>query len=132
MKASTTRHIWFVCLVFISLFSSCYEQKRLSEEPEDLLPPDKMISFLVDLHLAEAKMGYGGMRDADSLEIVFRNYEYHLFDKHNIKDSAYYHSYEYYLSNMDQLYEIYSSVVDSLSVLNSLEKNKDLVISNKE
>ena len=115
-------------LLCVSILGSCTYQKEAGA-PKDLVPPEKMIPFLVDLHLAEAKMSYGDVRDADSLEIVFRNYEHYLFEKHEIEDSTYYRSYEYYLSNMDQLHEIYGAVVDSLSVLNSIEKNKDYGIT---
>ena len=115
----------------MGMLYSCSQQK-VPEKPEDLIPPEQMVPFLVELHLAEAKMSYGNIRDADSLEIVFRNYEQHLFNKYEIKDSVYYRSYEYYLSNMDQLHEIYGAVVDSLSVLNSIEKNKDFGISNNK
>jgi len=120
-----------VVFVFLlaALMSACTYDKG-TEAPDNLVPPDKMISFLVDLHLAEAKMSYGDIRDADSLEIVFRNYERSLFNKYDMQDSAYYRSYEYYLTNMDQLQEIYGAVVDSLSVLNSIEKNKDYEVSN--
>lgn len=111
-----------------TLFACTYQKGP--ERPDDLIPPEQMVPFLVELHLAEAKMSYGDIRDADSLEIVFRNYEKHLFEKYKIEDSLYYRSYEYYLSNMDQLHEIYGAVVDSLSVLNSIEKNKDFGISN--
>ncbi len=123
-------HRWSL-LLLISILGSCTHQKE-AEAPDDLVPPEKMISFLVDLHLAEAKMSYGDVRDPDSLEIVYRNYERYLFDKYAIEDSTYYQSYKYYLSNMDQLHEIYGAVVDSLSVLNSIEKNKDYGISDPD
>lgn len=116
-------------LLLTIVMASCAPDKE-PEAPDNLVPADKMIPFLVDLHLAEAKMSYGDIREADSLEIVFRNYERYLFSKYKIEDSAYYRSYEYYLTNMDQLHEIYGAVVDSLSVLNSIEKNKDYEVSN--
>ncbi len=122
---------WFVSVLLISLSVSCTYQKG-PDKPDHLIAPEQMVPFLVELHLAEAKMSYGDIRGADSLEIVFRNYEKLLFDKYNIEDSTYYQSYEYYLSNMDELHKIYGAVVDSLSVLNSIEKNKDFGISNNK
>jgi len=127
----TLRGSFFLFIFVLPLVLSCTEEPRI-EKSKGLVPPEQMVSFLVDMHLAEAKMSYGDIRDADSLEIVFRHYERHLFDKYGIQDSAYYRSYEYYLSNMDQLQNIYGAVVDSLSVLNSMEKNKDFGISNNK
>ncbi|WPP53347.1 DUF4296 domain-containing protein [Catalinimonas niigatensis] len=111
----------------ILLISGC-RQEEAPPKPKGLISENKMISFLIDLHIAEAKVGYIKVKDRDSLEIIFRNYEQSLFEKHNISDSAYYKSYEYYLADMEKMHEIYTSVVDSLSVLNSMEKNKELVI----
>lgn len=116
------------CLGALLIIAAC-QQEEMIQKPNGLLPEDKMISFLVDMHIAEAKMGYVQVNDRDSLEIIFRNYEKALFEKHQINDSAYYRSYEYYLADMEKMHEIYSAVVDSLSVLNSIEKNKDLGIS---
>jgi hypothetical protein len=106
------------------LLMGCREETEVVERPEELLSKPKMVSYLVDLHLAEAKLTYSDIRKRDSLEIAFRNYEQYLYEKHDIEEQAYKRSYEYYLSNMDEMNEIYSAVVDSLSVLNSLEKNK--------
>ncbi len=117
-------------LGLLLLLAACSETEAI-EKPEGLLSEVKMISFLTDLHIAEAKMSYIEVKDRDSLEIIFRNYEQALFEKYNIEDSAYYRSYEYYLTDMAKMHEIYSAVVDSLSVLNSIEKNKETGKSEK-
>ncbi|WKN44494.1 DUF4296 domain-containing protein [Tunicatimonas pelagia] len=101
------------------------------ESPVDLLDKSTMASILIDLHLAEAKMSYTGSRNADSIEIIYRNYEYSVFKDHNVTDSIYFRSYEYYLDHMAEMEQIYSAVVDSLSVMNSAEKAKDLGIANR-
>lgn len=116
-----------IIICSVLLFACAREQKNeYVKKPANLLSKDKMISFLIDLHLAEAKVSYAKVKNSDSTEILFRNYEQYLFEKHHIDDSAYYQSYEYYLAHMDQLEDIYAAVVDSLSVLNSTEKAKDL------
>lgn len=83
-----------------------------------------MVSFLIDLHLAEAKMNYAEVRRSDSTEILFRNYEKHLMNQHGFTDSVYLKSYTYYLDNMELMNEIYDDVVDSLNVMSTLEKAK--------
>lgn len=119
-----------ILLILLSsgLLCACAEEvkREYVKKPANLLSKEKMISFLIDLHLAEAKMSYIGVKSADSTEMLFRNYEKYLLEKHHIDDSTYYQSYQYYLAHMDQLDEIYSAVVDSLNVMNSMEKSKEL------
>jgi hypothetical protein len=89
-----------------------------------------MVSFLIDLHLAEAEMNYAEVRQADSTEILFRNYEKHLTDKHGFTDSVYLQSYAYYLDHMELMDEIYEDVVDSLNVMSALEKAREQEAAN--
>ena len=118
--------ILFVILVWTAISTACTTDRTLSEPPSQLLSQQEMVSFLIDLHLAEAKMNYIEIGKNDSLEIVFRNYEKYLMNQHGFTDSVYLQSYEYYLDHMELLDEIYSDVVDSLSVMNSREKAKEL------
>ncbi|WP_367281897.1 DUF4296 domain-containing protein [Tunicatimonas pelagia] len=120
--------------IFLSLYlllGACASSEQSMESPVDLLDKSTMASILIDLHLAEAKMSYTGSRNADSIEIIYRNYEYSVFKDHNVTDSIYFRSYEYYLDHMAEMEQIYSAVVDSLSVMNSAEKAKDLGIANR-
>ena len=112
-------------LTFIFSVSACNSSSELVEKPDDLLSQPQMVSFLIDMHLLEAKMSYIGTRDSDSLNLLFNNYEHHLMEKHGIDETTYQQSYTYYLDHMGQLKEIYDTVVDSISVLNSLEKKQD-------
>lgn len=123
-------HIFLVSVLLLG--TACEKSEDLVDPPADLLEKDQMISLLIDLHLAEAKMSYTGSRNADSIEIIYRNYEQAIFEEHHATDSSYLHSYEYYLDHMDELEEIYSAVVDSLSVMNSVEKAKDVGIANRD
>ena len=84
-----------------------------------------MVSFLIDLHLLEAKMNYAEVRQSDSTEILFRNYEKHLMNEHGFTDSVYLKSYAYYLDHMELMNEIYEDVVDSLNVMSTLEKARE-------
>ena len=112
------------CLTFL-FASACNSSPELVEKPDNLLSEQQMVSFLIDMHLLEAKMSYIGTRDPDSLNLLFNNYEHHLMEKHGIDETTYQQSYAYYLDHMGQLKEIYDAVVDSISVLNSLEKKQD-------
>ena len=113
-------------------FTGCYHDRTLSDRPPQLLSQQEMVSFLIDLHLAEAKMNYIEVGKTDSLEMIFRNYEKHLMDQHGFADSVYLQSYGYYLDHMELMDDIYSDVVDSLSVMNSREKAKKLEETSEE
>lgn len=115
-----------VVTVALILLVGCGSDNALTEPPPQLLSQQQMVSFLIDLHLAEAKMNYTEVRNSDSLEVVFRNYEKHLLNQHGFTDSVYLQSYEYYLDHMELMDEIYSDVVDSLSVMNSQLKAKEV------
>ena len=94
------------------------------EKPEWLLEKDKMIGFLIDLHLAEARLTRLGVK-RDSTQKLFEAYEKQLFDKHEIDDSIYYKSYNYYLEDIKEMKEIYVAVVDSLNVREQLLKQNN-------
>ena len=125
------RHRIIFLLSACFLGFACERPDELTKPPADLLSKEQMTSLLIDLHLAEAKMSYLDVRSADSIEILYRNYEYAIFEDHGVTDSAYFRSYEYYLDHMEGLEAIYSAVVDSFSVMNSMEKAKDLEIANR-
>ena len=119
-------------IIFLGvLLGACERSQELTIPSGDLLDKSKMASILIDLHLAEAKMSYIGAKQADSTEIIYRNYEYAIFKEHGVTDSVYFRSYEYYLEHMGEMEQIYSAVVDSLSEMNSAEKAKDLGIANR-
>lgn len=123
------RIIILLAAVFFGI--ACEPSDELIPPPADLLSKEQMTSLLIDLHIAEAKMSYTDVRNADSTEVLYRNYEYAIFAEHGTTDSAYFRSYEYYLDNMEEMEDIYTAVVDSFSVMNSLEKAKALELANR-
>ena len=87
--------------------------------PEHLLGKDEMINVLLDLHIAEAEIVSLRVK-RDSSEIYFREAEKVIFEKFGIPDSIFKESYEFYLENPEFLEEVYSAVVDSLSLKEKL------------
>jgi predicted HAD superfamily phosphohydrolase len=102
-------------VIIILMAVSC-----LSERSSDSLMDEReMTSYLIDLHIAEASVQ--NLRLAkDSAKIVFAAREKLLLLEHNITDSIFINSYNYYLENPEKLQEIYSTVVDSISLRQSL------------
>ncbi len=116
------RRAGLALLMTVVFTSACTDTNTFSEPPAELLTRQEMVSFLVDLHLTEAKMKYAEVRSTDSLEMLFRNYELHLMQEHGIEDSVYLQSYAYYLENMSMMNEIYEDVVDSLNLMSTQQK----------
>ncbi len=119
-----------IMLLFTVTFTGCNYDTTLTEPSSQLLSKQQMVSFLIELHLTEAKMNYAEVRQSDSTEILFRNYEKYLMNEHGFTDSVYLESYAYYLDHMELMDEIYEDVVDSLNVMSTLEKAREQEAAN--
>ena len=102
-------------------FTLCACSSEEIEPPENLISKEQMIGFLIDLHLAEAKINTLGVPH-DSAKLLYKHYERYLFEKHHIEDSAYYKSFQYYLQDLEVMDEIYGAIVDSLNVMNTMSR----------
>jgi len=79
-------------LLFIAITIVILGCVRKDKPPEDLMSKEQMVSFLIDLHIMEAKMNTTRF-PRDSVEAVFPEIEKELFKKHNISDTVYFKSY---------------------------------------
>jgi hypothetical protein len=89
------------------------------QQPNTIMDQGQMTNYLIDLHMAEAAVQNLRLK-ADSAKIVFSAKEKQLLSKHQITDSVFINSYNYYLEHPIKLEEIYSAVVDSISLRQSL------------
>jgi hypothetical protein len=96
---------------------------RKDKPPKDIMSKQEMVSFLIDLHIIEAKMNFARFPN-DSIKLFFPEIEKELFKKHNISDTLYFKSYQYYLNDMFDMEEIYTAVVDSLSLRERISSKK--------
>lgn len=83
--------------------------------PDHVMAQDQMVPFLIDIHLAEAKIKVLKLHH-DSSMVFYRKLEDDIYEKHHISDSIYKESYDYYMNHPDLLLEIYERVIDSLSL----------------
>lgn len=82
-----------------------------------------MVNVLIDIQLTE------GMVSAlpityDSSQLLYSLMEKDVFLKHGVEDSVFYHSMIFYLEDAKKIDQIYSRVIDSLVVKESLPNNK--------
>ena len=83
--------------------------------PKNIYPKEQVAVFLKDLYVLEQKIKDLKL-DKDSAKIVFEYYENLLYEKHNMNDSIYRISFEYYIEDINSLSKIYEVIADSLSL----------------
>lgn len=104
------KKILFIGLLFMGF--SCVNKPA---PPEGIMSQQEMVDFLIDIHIIEAKVSMSRI-PYDSVKLFFDEVEDSLYRKHHVTDSIYKKSYQYYLEKIDLMEEIYSAVVDSLSL----------------
>lgn len=98
---------------FLLTTSGCLQQNEVSA-PAQLLPPEKMVSLLIELHTLEARTENTGLTP-DSSRVLFRQEQKKVYWRHEVSDSAFTQSFRYYAVNGEELNNIYRIVVDSLA-----------------
>jgi len=105
--------LFFSIILLVAL--SCSKERV----PNSVMSKDEMINYLIDLHISEAAVQNLRLK-ADSARIVFSIQEKFILNEHKIADSTFIKSYNFYLGRPSMLEEIYSAVVDSISLRQSL------------
>jgi hypothetical protein len=101
----------FLLLLLFAAFA-CNEQKI----PEDILSEDKMVEVLVDIHLAEGLVSSFPIH-YDSSRVLYPYFENEVFLKHDIPDTVFRKSLEYYMRDIKIMDRIYARTIDSLHVV---------------
>ncbi len=112
------RIIWILILPVVI---SC---TKYDELPDGYLTEQEIILFLIDLHVLQAQIQNLRL-PTDSAEFTFMVLEKELFDMHDYRDSLFYNSYSWYLEHPEQMHYIYTAVVDSLTLRQSLIRKND-------
>ena len=82
-----------------------------------------MIQYFIDLEITQAKINSLNL-PPDTVKVFYDKIRQELFRKHNFSDSAYFKSLRYYLYDVKDMEDIFSAVVDSLSLRERLQTNK--------
>lgn len=81
--------------------------------PKGLLSQSEMVNLLIDVHLLEAKVQKLYLTK-DSAVQVYNYFEKKLLEQHDVNDSVYNLSLNFYLKEIGEFKTIYDQVVDSL------------------
>lgn len=100
---------------------SCQE----TNQPEDLISEDQLVSILIDIHVTEG-IASSLPIPYDSSQIMYSLLEKEIFLKHQISDSVFNKNLLIYLKDPVKMDEIYSRVVDSLSKKQAIQASENL------
>jgi hypothetical protein len=102
--------------LLLGLLGSCAIPEEV-KPPAQLLPKEKMVSLLVQLHILEARVEASRL-SPDSARALFQAQKKDLLWKNDVSeaDSILQRSYRYYAVNNKDMDEIYKAVIDSLEL----------------
>ncbi len=95
--------------------------ERKEVTPKGVIPKEKMVSIFIDMHIAESQISSLNLK-RDSAKLLFEHYEQKVLESHEVNDSLYIESYNYYLYNVNDMEKIYDAVIDSLSLRERITK----------
>jgi hypothetical protein len=100
--------------LWLAMLGGCTMPEEV-KPPEQLLPREKLVSLLVQLHLLEARVEASRL-SPDSARALFQSQKKELLWKNDLTeaDSVLQRSYRYYAINHKDMDEIYKEVIDSL------------------
>ena len=102
---------------------SCKEEKV-----EVLIPNEKTVDILVDLHIAEAAILSANKAQKDSIGGL---YYAQIFEMHEIKDSIFYQNLDMISKDPERTQEIYQKVLDKIEQIDLEGKTETEKIEDK-
>jgi hypothetical protein len=105
-----------ICLaLMLSVLLANCQRPEEAVPPSSLLPKEKMVQLLVELHLNESRVEAAHLR-ADSAQALYNHLQKDMFWRHEVSDSAFWQSYRYYAVHNKDLDEMYGIVLDSIAM----------------
>jgi hypothetical protein len=110
------RKIALISVLF--LVCACSSKEKKTKIPDNIIPPEQMVSIIVDFHLVEASI-FQGQQNHEDVNLI-SNYRYKwIFQKHKINRNQLSESLMFYTYHMKDLEAIYKEVVVELSTTQS-------------
>ncbi len=95
----------------------------LETVPADVLTPDQMTRFLIQVHIAETKTVNGGF-PLDTSLVMYQYYHQRILDRMKLDTGLVNRSLRFYSRSPKQTSLIYEKVVDSLGLRNSTANDR--------
>lgn len=103
-------------LSFLLLFAC----DKSADVPNGILSQNQMVDILIRIHLSEAKSS-NSMLIGDTSRFYYKSLEDSIFIKNKLSKQQYIESYTYCMKNIGLMDNIYSRVIDSLSLREALK-----------
>lgn len=103
--------LWYI-LLGGWLLAACTATE--DQQPDGLLPENRMADILTEVHLAEVRVSRLGLRSPDSSNVVYKHLEKQIFRKFKVDTAAYRKSYIFYSSHPQKMEAIYQRVTEQL------------------
>jgi len=97
--------------------------------PDSVIPKDKMVNVLVDMHTADAVLSK--VRNQDTMLMMASSKYYYIFKKYSIDSAKFTNSLKYYYFEPNGLNEMYKQVLDTLTAKipeEKIIKKKKLIV----
>lgn len=105
------KKLFFLLLGLIAL--GCGQQQP--QRPDNLLPQDKMVQILADIHTAEALIEQKAVYP-DTALLSFNYAEKKIFERYNVTEQDFRQTYRFYSDNVREMDKLYEVVIDTLSM----------------
>ncbi len=113
--------IYFIFLVYLLI--SCDE--GWIDKPKKLIPEDKMIEILVDIHLSNSLYATRSFTEIDSVKLSSKDYYYSVLELHNVTDTVFEKSLLYYANFAKDYEKMYAKVTDKLNLMKQEYSNEN-------
>ncbi len=99
-------------LFILILLSACKSDRP--DIPADVMPPEKMIAIMQDMHIVDAVAENKGQMGMDE-KMLAEEYHEQLFKNHGTTRTEFLKSFAFYEDNPKLLDELYNTVLQDLS-----------------
>lgn len=89
--------------------------QKTEKRPADLLPEQKMVQILADVHIAEARIETNVLYP-DTALMIFNKEQKQILEAHGVEEEDFRKTYRYYLTHVEQMDKLYEVILDTLSV----------------
>lgn len=104
----------FAFVILLFLFCACSNTNTVVPSSENIIPFTKMEQVLKDIHLADGVANSEGDPNGTA-EALTKEYYKAVFKKHNITDSVFYKSFNYYMYEAGMMDSIYNNIITDIS-----------------